>query len=170
MVVSLDLRFVRVLRLFRLLRLLKIGRYSESLRTLGGVLKSKKEDLAVSFFALLILLVLISSLLFLFEHDVQPENFPSIPSAMWWGVVTLTTVGYGDVYPVTYAGKILGAFAAVLGIGMFALPAGIVASGFAEALQKRRKVKRFCPHCGEDLDESPVMKPGRTEDPEGEQG
>jgi voltage-gated potassium channel len=167
MVVGLDLRFVRILRLFRLLRLLKIGRYSDSLRTLGSVLKAKKEDLAVTFFALLILLVLISSLLFYFEHDVQPENFPNIPSAMWWGVVTLTTVGYGDVYPITFEGKILGAFAAVLGIGMFALPAGIVASGFAEALQRRRKVRRACPHCGKDLDEPVMPRPDPGVDPGG---
>ncbi len=168
MVVTLDLRFVRILRLFRLFRLLKIGRYSDSLRTLGSVLKAKKEDLAVTFFALLILLVLISSLLFHFEHDVQPENFPNIPSAMWWGVVTLTTVGYGDVYPITFEGKILGAVAAVLGIGMFALPAGIVASGFAEALQKRRKVRRYCPHCGRDLYEAPVSRSLQETDPGGQ--
>ncbi|MBU7010980.1 MAG: ion transporter [Theionarchaea archaeon] len=150
----LDPRFIRALRLFRLFRLFKMGRYSESLQTLGNVMKAKKEEFVVTIFVLFILLVVASSLIYFVEHDAQPELFSSIPAAMWWGVATLTTVGYGDVYPITPLGKFLGAVIALLGIGMFALPAGILASGFAEELQKKgRKEKKICPHCGKDIDE-----------------
>ncbi|MDP3765775.1 MAG: ion transporter [Nanoarchaeota archaeon] len=141
-----DLRFIRVLRLFRLFRLLKMARYSESLRTLGNVFKAKKEELFITLFAVLILLIFASSLMYSIEHEAQPQAFSSIPNAMWWGVVTLATVGYGDVYPITPIGKFLGAIISLLGIGMFALPAGIIASGFAEELRRKRR-KQICPHC-----------------------
>lgn len=153
-----DLRFVRSLRLFRLLRILKLGRYNESLKTLGYVIKSKKEDLIVIFSTVLILLFLASSMIYFVEHDAQPEAFPSIPESMWWGVITLTTVGYGDVYPVTLLGKLMAAMLAILGIGLFALPAGILASGFAEEVEARRIIKiqplaKNCPHCGKEIHE-----------------
>ncbi|MBU7018335.1 MAG: ion transporter [Theionarchaea archaeon] len=155
-VIPLDPRFLRALRLFRLFRLFKMGRYSESIQTLGNVMKSKKEEIVVTFFVISLLLVFASSTIYYVEHDAQPEAFSSIPAAMWWGVATLTTVGYGDVYPVTPLGKFLGAVIALLGIGMFALPAGILASGFAEELQKKKgKEIRICPHCGRDIDEPP---------------
>jgi len=153
-----DLRFVRSLRLFRLLRILKLSRYNESLRTLGHVIKSKKEDLIVIFSTVLILLFLASSMIYFVEHEAQPEAFPNIPESMWWGVITLTTVGYGDVYPVTFMGKLLGALLAILGIGIFALPAGILASGFSEEMEARRNNKiepqaKICPHCGKEIHE-----------------
>lgn len=159
-----DLRFLRSARLFRLLRLLKLGRYSDSLRTFAHVIRAKKEDLMVSFLALSVLLVFASSLVYFAEHEAQPENFPSIPAAMWWGVVTLTTVGYGDIYPVTPLGKLLGAILAILGIGIFALPAGVLASGFSEEIERKRKHKRLkrrkkprvCPHCGKRIEEVEV--------------
>ncbi|WP_071515781.1 ion transporter [Geitlerinema sp. PCC 9228] len=160
-----DLRFLRALRLFRLFRLLKMGRYSQTLKGLARVLKAKREDLVISFFTISILLVFSSSLIYFVEHEAQPEAFPNIPASMWWGVVTLTTVGYGDVYPITPIGKVLGAALAVLGIGIFALPAGILASGFAEELEKRRErrsrtqqiaAEKFCPHCGKRLDVPPT--------------
>lgn len=151
-VMPLDPRFLRALRLFRLFRMFKMGRYSESLQTLGNVMKAKKEEFAVTFFVISLLLVFASSSVYFVEHDAQPEAFSSIPAAMWWGVAALTTVGYGDVYPITPVGKFLGAVIALLGIGMFALPAGILASGFAEELQKKGK-KRVCPHCGKEIDD-----------------
>jgi len=132
-----------------------MGRYSEALKTFGIVLKRRKEELLMAVFSVLILLVIASSLMYFVENEAQPEAFSSIPVAMWWGVVTLTTVGYGDVYPITAAGKLLGAIMALLGIGMFALPAGILASGFAEEIQRRQKKRRICPHCGKDIDEPP---------------
>lgn len=149
----LDPRFLRGLRLFRLFRLFKMGRYSESLQTLGFVLKSKTEEFVVTFFTISLLLVFASSLMYYVEHEAQPETFSSIPAAMWWGVATLTTVGYGDVYPITPLGKFLGAVIALLGIGMVALPAGIIASGFAEEMQRKKGKRRICPYCGKDIDE-----------------
>ncbi|MDP6776077.1 MAG: ion transporter [Candidatus Latescibacteria bacterium] len=153
MIVVLDLRFVRAVRLFRLFRLLKMGRYVVSLRILADVIRAKKEELYIILFVLLIMLVTTSSLMYFIEHEAQPEAFSSIPAAMWWGVVTLTTVGYGDVYPVTPLGRFLGILIALLGIGMFALPAGILSSGFVDALQHRREQARACPHCGREIDE-----------------
>lgn len=155
MVIPFDLRFIRAVRLFRLFRLFKIGRYSQSLRTLGKVLKSKKEDLLITAFIVFILLVVASSLMYFVENKAQPEAFSNIPTAMWWGVITLTTVGYGDIFPVTMAGKILGSIISILGIGIFALPTGILASGFAEEIQKRRNRQRICPHCGKEMGEVP---------------
>ncbi|MBT7081035.1 MAG: ion transporter, partial [Chloroflexi bacterium] len=139
MLIPIDLRFLRALRLFRIFRLLKIGRYSESLRLMGNVLKSKREEITIAIFVAFILLILSSSVMYYVEHDAQPNAFPSIPSSMWWGVTTLTTVGYGDISPITALGKFIGAIVAVLGIGLFALPAGILAAGFSEELQKRKK-------------------------------
>ncbi len=151
MVISVDLRVLRAMRLMRLLRLFKLGRYSESMQTLGNVLKDKRDELYVTMFVLLIMLVIASSLMYFAEHEVQREVFPSIPAAMWWGIVTLTTVGYGDVYPITPLGKVLGAIIALLGIGMFALPAGILGSGFAEEIERRKEGQVLCPHCGKDI-------------------
>ena len=81
------------------------------------------------------------------EHDAQPDKFSSIPAAMWWSVTTLTTVGYGDVFPITPIGRFLTACISILGIGLFALPAGILASGFSNEFQKFKMGKRVCPHC-----------------------
>jgi len=148
-----DLRFMRALRLFRLFRVLKLVRYSESLQTFIDVLKLKKEELLLMFFAMMILLVISSSLMYKAENAAQPEAFASIPAAMWWSIVTLATVGYGDVYPVTNWGRFLGSIAVILGIGLFALPTGVLASGFAEVLARRKEEQKMqrmrCPHCGE---------------------
>jgi voltage-gated potassium channel len=152
MIFPLDLRFIRVLRLFRVFRVFKMGRYSESFKTFVNVLKARKEDLAITVFSVLILLQIASSLMYYAEHSAQPERFSSIPAAMWWGVTTLTTLGYGDIYPVTIPGKILGAVIALLGIGLFALPAGILASGFAEEIQKKHQSRRTCPYCGREIE------------------
>ncbi|KKO18591.1 MAG: Cyclic nucleotide-gated potassium channel [Candidatus Brocadia fulgida] len=145
MFLPLDLRFIRALRLFRLFRILKMGRYSESIRTLGNVLKEEKEALAITVFAVLILLVVASSLMYFVENAAQPEAFSSIPEAMWWGVATLTTVGYGDICPITPLGRFLGAIIALLGIGTIAVPAGIVTSGFAGRFKKSMG-KEACAH------------------------
>jgi voltage-gated potassium channel len=147
-----ELRFIRAFRLFRLFRILKLARYSESLQTFIDVLRLKKEELLLMFFAITILLIISSSLVYEAENAAQPEAFSSIPAAMWWGVVTLGTVGYGDMFPVTPMGKLIGSFVVILGIGLFALPTGILASGFAEVLAKRKeekqKERQMCPHCG----------------------
>jgi voltage-gated potassium channel len=154
MVLPLDLRLVRLLRLFRLFRLFKLARYVESLHTLADALRAKKEELVISIVMLLVLLLFSSSLMYVVESEAQPDKFNSIPATMWWSVATLTTVGYGDVFPITPLGKLLGAFIAILGIGVFALPTGILATGFAEALQRRRIASAtiHCPHCGRSTD------------------
>lgn len=152
MLIPFDLRFLRILRLFRIFRILKMGRYSQAFGMIRNVIKAKKEELVISVFVFLILLVFCSSLMYFVESEAQPEAFPSIPSAMWWGVITLTTVGYGDVYPITPIGKILAAVISLLGIGMIALPTGFLASGFAEEMQKRKRKQIICPHCGKDID------------------
>ena len=139
MIIPLDLRFIRAVRLFRLFRLFKIGRYSKAVVILKKLLKDKKEELVLVIFIAFILLIIFSSLMYFIEKEAQPEAFSSIPAAMWWGVTTLTTVGYGDIYPITTLGKIVGALIAFLGIGLFALPAGILGSGLVEATRKKEK-------------------------------
>lgn len=146
-----DLRFIRTLRVFRLFRVMKLVRYSTSIQLFGKVLRSRREELIVTASIVLVLMVLSASFIYFAEHDAQPENFPDIPSSMWWAIVTLTTVGYGDVYPVTVLGKIFAAGISILGIGMFALPTGILGATFVEELEKRRQGKQCCPHCGEDI-------------------
>ena len=128
-----DLRFIRVLRLFRIFRVLKVARYSNSLRTMGTVLRKKKPDLVISITVTGVLLVMTSSIMYYIERSAQPDVFTSIPATLWWGFVTLTTVGYGDVFPVTPLGQLLAGISAFLGVGLFALPASILASGFIEA-------------------------------------
>lgn len=153
----LDLRVTRTLRLFRLFRSVKLVRYSRSLRTLLGVLAAKREELLVTLSFALTLLLFSASALYFIEREAQPEAFSSIPAAMWWAVTTLTTVGYGDVYPVTPLGRLVGAAIAMIGVGLFALPAGILAAGFTERIQGERDRLQseaqaaHCPHCGQKL-------------------
>lgn len=133
--------FFRVIRLVRIFRLFKLVRYSAALASLEIVLKKRKEELFSTLFVLFLLLLCVSSLMYYAENSAQPEAFSSIPKAMWWGVATLTTVGYGDVYPITAIGKIMGAFVAVLGIGLFALPAGIIGASYLDEIESRKKKK-----------------------------
>jgi voltage-gated potassium channel len=157
-----TLRFITLLRYARLLRIFKLRRYSHAIDTLIYVIKDKKEELVIIFFTILLLLILSSSIMYLIENKQQPETFSSIPATMWWGIATLTTVGYGDMYPITPLGKFFGAIVAVLGIAMFAIPAGLISSGFTRMLQKQRKTQRMddkkskkariCPHCGKETD------------------
>lgn len=149
--VFLDLRYARIVRLVRLLRVLKMARYSKTLRTFSNVVTAKAWDLGIIAFFLGVLLIVASISMYFVEHAAQPEVFSSVPAAMWWGVVTLTTVGYGDIYPITPLGKFIGALIALVGIGFFALPAGIMAAGFAEEIHRERDAKKCCPHCGKEL-------------------
>ena len=148
-----DLRFARILRLVRMLRVVKLARYSRTLKTFGVVFRDKRMDIALMLMFLSILVVISSSLMYFIEHPEQPDKFSSIPAAMWWSVMTLTTVGYGDIYPITNMGKLIGALIALIGIGFFALPAGVLAASFAEELARQRTKARLttCPHCGEEI-------------------
>jgi voltage-gated potassium channel len=145
---TIDLRSLRAARLFRLVRLLKATRYMAALRLLRRVLRAKREELVLTTALMAVLLIMASSVMYFAEHDAQPERFSSIPESMWWAVATLTTVGYGDVYPVTTVGRLAAGVIAILGIGFFALPTAILGSGFVEAVQSL-KSPRVCPHCGE---------------------
>lgn len=129
-----DLRFLRV---FRLLRLLKLARYSPALASLWQVLVNERRALAAALLIMVILLIISSTAIYHVERNVQPEKFGSIPAAMWWAMATLTTVGYGDVVPVTGLGRAIGGLVMILGLAMFALPVGIIASGFATEIRRR---------------------------------
>ena len=150
--IPIDLRFIRAVRLFRLIRVLKIARYLKALNLIQAVLRERKEQIVLSVMFIIFLLIIISTVMFYVEHDAQPELFSSIPATMWWGIETLTTVGYGDMIPQTITGRILGGMIAILGIGLFALPAGILSSGLTDHLHGGKKKKyKHCPHCGGEL-------------------
>ena len=137
LVFVIDGRSLRMLRLFRVLRIFKLGRYSTAFNLIIKVVTRRREELIITLTIVLVMLILASSMMYYLENEAQPKNFSSIPKTMWWGVATLTTVGYGDVYPITPIGKVLGAFIAILGVGIFALPAGIIAAGFESEINKR---------------------------------
>lgn len=147
-----DLRSLRILRIFRLFRLFKLARYIKALRLIDDVFREKREELILSLVFTLFMLLITSTMMYYIENEAQPENFSSIPQTMWWSIATLTTVGYGDVYPVTALGKFLGGAIAILGIGLFALPTGILASGFSELLAKDKQNVIKCPNCGHEIE------------------
>lgn len=161
MFLPVNLVGIRAFRLLRLLRIFKFNRYSEALSSIGEVVKKKYHEMIVSVMFVFILLIIVSLLIYYVEHDAQPDKFANAFSGLWWAVATLTTVGYGDIYPITVLGKILGAIIAIMGIGMVAVPAGILSSGFVEMLEKQnsnndeQKIqsdeKKYCPHCGKKL-------------------
>lgn len=134
--VHFDLRFLRILRL---LRLLKLTRYFTSLQMLLRVIEREKGSFQAVLFILSILIVMAAAGVYMVENQAQPEVYSSIPASMWWAVVTLTTVGYGDVTPITPLGRALGAVITILGLGLAALPAGILATGIANELEMRKK-------------------------------
>jgi len=148
---GLNLSFLRILRIFRVFRVAKLGRYSKSMHLVFKVISRKRGELAASISILLVLMVLASCMMYYAENEKQPEVFSSIPAAMWWAVATLTTVRYGDAYPVTEIGKLIGSIIAILGIGLFALPTGVLGSGFVEELQSDKKL--ICPHCQQPINQ-----------------
>ena len=131
-----DLRFLRALRL---LRVFKLTRYFQSFEMILEVLHDEWRSLAGTVFIMLVILVIAACGLYYIERDIQPDKFGSIPEAMWWAMAALTTVGYGDSYPITPIGKIIGSIVTLLGIGMVALPSGILASSFSERMRQRRE-------------------------------
>ena len=157
---ELDLRFLRVLRLFRLFTLFKMARYSKSLHLFKSVLRDTRQELFIVLAVTMGMLVFASGVIYFIENKAQPDAFSSIPAAMWWAVSTMTTVGYGDVYPVTTLGKIFGGFISILGLGTFGLPVGIIAYGFIEELQKPKTRPMNCPHCNKPFD-APIDRRNR---------
>ena len=131
-----DLRFLRV---FRLIRLLKLTKYTGSTSSLFTVIKREWPVMSSAVFIMMLLVVLTASLGYLFEHEAQPDKFENIPASIYWAVITLASVGYGDIYPVTIAGRAMTMILAVLGIGIFAIPAAILASAFSDQLRIERE-------------------------------
>jgi len=157
-VIGADLRFLRAVRLIRLLMLFKANRYSNSLVLLREVFHRRKGEIGTTFFLVLILIVLSSGLMYYVENSTQPDRYGSIPEAILWSVATITSADPAGVFPVTVLGKILGSMIALLGIGLFALPAGILASGFEDVLRARRMQavqaagSLVCPCCGRSVE------------------
>lgn len=136
---SVVLRFVRVLRI---VRLAKLGRMSRAWDDIAAAIHSRRDELFLTLAVAAILVLISSTLLYWAEADAQPDKFGSIPRSLWWSIVTLTTVGYGDVYPVTALGKFLSGLVAIAGIGLIAMPAGILAAAFSDAVQRRKGSKQ----------------------------
>ncbi len=132
---SVLLRFFRILRI---LRLAKLGRMSSAWHDLATAVAERKHELFLAVMLAGFVLLVSSTLMYWAESDAQPEKFGSIPRSMWWCIVTLTTVGYGDTYPVTVLGKMLSGLVAIAGIGLIAMPTGILASAFSDVVQRRR--------------------------------
>jgi len=145
-----ETSILRLVRLARILLLAKLGRYSTALREIGHAVRSRRYELMMSGLIALMLLLVSSTLLYIAEGDLQPDDFGSIPRAMWWSISTLTTVGYGDAIPVTVVGRIIAGLTAVTGIGLIAVPTGILAAAFSEAMRHHRAARR------KDDDDSPV--------------
>ncbi len=149
-----DLRFVRILRVFRLLRVFKLNRYTKALKLVGSVCKEKSSELAVTAFVTIVLILLSSTVMYHVENEVQPDKFPNIVSTFWWSVATLTTIGYGDVVPITAWGRLISGIIALLGIGLVAMPTGIISAAFIEKVGEEKEEEsdyNYCPHCGERL-------------------
>jgi len=141
-----DTAVLRVLWTFRLLRILMLVRYTDALTLIWRVYRSKRQELAVAVVVIVVMVAVSSCLMFFAERGAQPDRFSDIPSAMWWSVVTITTVGYGDIVPVTGVGRLLGSLIALLGVATIALPTAILGAGFVHEFQRRHR--EHCPHCG----------------------
>jgi len=155
-IIPIDLRVLRMVRLLRLLRILKVNRYTKALTSVGSVIKQKAPQLISSMLVVVVLMIMSSVIMYNIESEAQPDVFQNALSGMWWAIATLTTVGYGDIYPVTVLGKLLSAFIALLGIGLVAVPTGIISAGFIENIEDNKNTsddeKHFCPYCGKKLD------------------
>jgi voltage-gated potassium channel len=152
-IIGMDLRILRILRLARFLRLFRLTSYMKATRIVVNVYRSRKNELVLSLVLAVFLIVISSSLVYFAEHLEQPDVFSSIPKTIWWSVTTLTTVGYGDMIPHTSMGRFLTGFLLLIGVAIFALPAGIITAGFLEESRKSNRRRINCPHCGSQLPE-----------------
>ncbi|MDR0839348.1 MAG: ion transporter [Oscillospiraceae bacterium] len=148
-----DLRVIRMMRLLRLLRILKVNRYTSAMSSIGAVFRKRSAQLLSSVTVVMLLALIASVLMYSVEHEAQPGVFKNAFSGLWWAVATLTTVGYGDIFPITVLGKFFGATIALLGVGLVAVPTGIISAGFMEQVSAGEGDKKeYCPHCGKKLD------------------
>lgn len=151
-----DLTVLKILRVLRLLRLLKFNRYTSGIHIIRDVFRRKAGQLLSSCFVVFLLMVVAAVMMYYVENAAQPDKFDNAFSALWWAMETLTTVGYGDVYPVTAVGKILSGGIALLGIGLVAVPTGIISAGIMESIEQQKKEsasgKHYCPYCGKRID------------------
>lgn len=131
--IGIDLRSLRAFRIFRVFRALKIVRYNKALKRFGLAAQIVKEEVILFMIVIIIFIFLVSSGIYFFENEAQPESFKSIPHSFWWTIVTLTTVGYGDVYPITIGGKIFTFFVLIIGVAVVTVPAGLVATALGQA-------------------------------------
>ena len=155
--ISADLRFLRMMRLFRLFRLLrvfKLGRYFEALQIIVRVIRTSGPQLIMSVVICFFVMLFSAIIMYTVENPVQPEQFPNVISSLWWAICTLTTVGYGDVYPVTHIGRLFASVISLVGIGIIAIPTGIIAAGFNQVISKEQKeLEESHPKAGIPLDE-----------------
>ncbi len=155
-IIGFDLRILRLLRLMRFFRLFRLTAYTRSAKLIYNVFKTRINDLVLSLVLIIFLIIIASSALYFTEHLYPSEaesKFTSIPATLWWAVVTLTTTGYGDMYPLSTLGKVIAGIIMLSGVAFFALPAGIIVAGFLDELKFMRKYKGHdCPHCGKPLD------------------
>lgn len=151
MIVRIDLRYVRIVRLARFLRILKVNRYNNSINLIHEVIREKRSELATTVFLAFHVIVVASFLMHHFEGVVQPDKFSNVLDSFWWAIATLTTIGYGDVYPVTAIGKIMSGVIAIVGIGLVALPTGIISAGFINKVEKKKNANTVCPHCKKEI-------------------
>ena len=132
---SIDLRWLRILRLARLF---KFSHYTTALEDLISSVRRERQSFIATIYLLFLALMISSTLIYVFEHELQPENFGSIPESMWWSFVTLTTVGYGDVVPMTAVGRAIAGLTALMGVCVVALLTGIVATGFSQQMAMKQ--------------------------------
>jgi voltage-gated potassium channel len=133
-----DGRFIRIFRLFRISRILKLGRFSKSFDLLGKGVNNVKTELYLTFSIAFILLFFSASGIYFIENEVQPQNFSSITSSFWWAVSSLTGVGFEAIYPITLGGKIFGSIIALVGVGVIAVPTGIISASFVEIINEHK--------------------------------
>lgn len=161
---------LRSLRLIRLLRILKLNRYFDAVRSIGDVVASKKRELIGSIFFVVLLMLVSSLLMYSAEHDAQPAVFKNAFSGLWWAVATLTTVGYGDIYPVTALGRVLGAVIAFSGIAALAVPTGIITAGMTERIGRDKAIeKEFDRQRSKDREQDEELSRQRSKDDEHDQ-
>ena len=166
-VISANFMVLRMLRVLRLLRAFKLNRYTHALRDIGEVFRKKASQLISSLLVVSFLMLISAVLMYDAEHEAQPEVFENAFSGLWWAIVTVTTVGYGDMRPITPVGRVMGSLIALLGIALVAVPTGIITAGFSEQISqknaetnaaeggedtKKDDEKCFCPYCGHKLD------------------